>query len=103
MKTANQIQEFLDHFGGIMLISHPILFGTIEFIKENLGFEGRAVELMAVGIFTLFGALVVVPYYYPENGVSAAAVILFLLMYALALSGFDKFMRAGDRSASERE
>lgn len=92
MNTATQIQELVDHFGGIMLIFLPVLFGAIEFIKEKLRFEGRAVELMSVGIFTLFGVLVVVSYYYPENGVGAAAIVLFLLMCALAPSGFYKFI-----------
>jgi len=92
METANQIQELLNHFGGIVLIFLPVLFGAIEFIKQKLHFEGVAVELMAVGIFALFGVLVVVSYYFPENGVSAAAVVIFLLMCALAPSGFYKFI-----------
>ena len=55
MENAIRIQELLDHFGGIMLIFLPVLFGAVEFIKQKLHFSGRAVELLAVGIFTLFG------------------------------------------------
>ena len=92
MENATQIQALLDHFGAIMLIFLPVLFGAVEFIKQKLHFSGRAVELLAVGIFSLFGVLVVVSYYYPDQGVSAAAVIIFLLMCALAPSGLYKFI-----------
>ena len=92
MENATRIQELLDHFGKIMLIFLPVLFGAVEFIKQKLHFSGRVVELLAVGIFSLFGVLVVVSYYYPEKGVSAAAVIIFLLMCALAPSGLYKFI-----------
>ena len=92
MENAIRIQELLDHFGGIMLIFLPVLFGTVEFVKQKLNFSGRAVELLAVGIFSLFGVLVVLSYYYPDQGVSAAAVVIFLLMCALAPSGLYKFI-----------
>ena len=92
MNTAPQIQELLDQFGGMMLIFLPVLFGSVEFIKHKLGFTGRVVEWITVGIFVVFGALVVASYYFPEQGAGIAAVTLFLMMCALAPSGFYKFI-----------
>ncbi|MFC1996994.1 hypothetical protein ACFLXI_05225 [Chloroflexota bacterium] len=92
MNTATQLQELLAQFGTTMLVFLPVLFGAVEFIKEKLGFKGRAVELLAVGIFLLFGVLVVITFYYPEKGVGASAIVLFLLMCALAPSGYYKFI-----------
>jgi hypothetical protein len=97
MNTAPQFQELLEQFSGTMLIFLPVLFGSVEFIKSKLGVSGRAVELIAVGIFVTFGGLVVVSYYFPEKGAGIAAVVLFLSMCALAPSGFYKFIRAGER------
>ena len=92
--TAAQIHELLTQLGGIMIIFLPALFGAVEFIKEKLGFSGRAVEFLAVGIFTLFGVLVVAAFYVPARGVQVAAVVLFLLTCALAPSGYYKFVSA---------
>ena len=39
-----------------------------------------------------FGILVVVSFYFPERGVQVGAVVLFLLMCALAPSGYYKFI-----------
>ena len=92
--TAAQIQDLLRQLGEMMLVFLPALFGAVNFIKDKLGFSGRAVEFLAVGLFTLFGALVVVAFYYPGRGVQAAAVVLFLLTCALAPSGYYKFINA---------
>ena len=92
METGTQIQEILAQLGGMMLIFLPVLFGAVEFIKDKLGFTGRTVELIAMGIFVLFGVLVVVSFYFPERGAQAGAVVLFLLMCALAPSGYYKFI-----------
>ena len=94
MNVSLEIQEYLTHFGGLMLLFLPALFGTVEFIKDKMGFQGRTVEYMAVGIFVLFGGLVVVAYFYPQKGVQAAAIVLFLLSCALAPSGYYKFVDA---------
>ena len=94
MEVATQIGELLTQLGSIMMIFLPVLFGAVEFIKDKLGFEGRTVEFLAIGIFTLFGVLVVVSFYFPERGVQAGAIVLFLLSCALAPSGYYKFINA---------
>jgi hypothetical protein len=87
-----EFQEQLTKFGGAMVIYLPVLFGAVEFIKNKLGIKGRTVEFLSVGLFVLFGVLVVAAYYYPERGVQAGSIVLFLLMCALAPSGYYKFI-----------
>ena len=94
MENATQLQEYLTEFGASMLLFLPVLFGAVEFIKDRLGLAGRAVELLALGLSVLFGVLVVVADYFPEKGLEAAAIVLFLLMCALAPSGYYKFVDA---------
>ena len=94
MNYAINLQELLIEYSGSMLIFLPVLFGTVEFLKEKLGFNGRTVELLSVGIFVLFGVLVVVTEIYPDRGVQVSGIVLFLLMCALAPSGYYKFINA---------
>jgi hypothetical protein len=94
MDTAAQIQEIFTQLGGVMLVFVPALFGAVEFIKDKLGFEGRKVEYLAMGIFALFGVLSAAAFYYPERGIQAGALVLFLLTCALAPSGYYKFLNA---------
>lgn len=94
MDIAVEVQGMLNRFGGIMLIFLPVLFGAIEFIKAKSGLEGRKVEWLSVGLFVLFGGLVVFSFYFPSLGIQIIAIVLFLLMCALAPSGFYKFVNA---------
>lgn len=94
MNVSVEIQEYLTHFGGLMLLFLPVLFGTVEFIKDKMGFRGSTVEYIAVSIFVLFGGLVVAAYFYPQKGIQVAAIVLFLLSCALAPSGYYKFVSA---------
>lgn len=92
MDNVAEVQGLVTSFGGVMLLYLPVLFGAVEFIKEKLSFEGRTVEFLSVGLFVLFGVLVVAAYYFPERGVQAGSIVLFLLMCALAPSGYYKFI-----------
>ena len=94
MHIAGEIQELLNQFGGIMLIFLPVLFGAVEFIKNKFKLDGRTVEIIAVVLFVLFGGLVVLSFYFPTWGVQVGAIVLFLLMCALAPSGYYKFINA---------
>ncbi len=92
MDVTIEAQELISKFVGIMIIFLPVLFGAIEFMKAKLGLKGKKVEFISIGIFVLFGALVVVSHYFPGYGVQIIAIVLFLLMCALAPSGFYKFV-----------
>jgi len=92
MESSGELQRLLSEFTSIMFIFLPVLFGSVEFIKSKLSFSGRSVEFLSAGIFVLFGVLIVAAYYFPDVGIQVAAIVLFLLMCAMAPSGFYKFI-----------
>jgi len=100
MNITVEIQELVNQLAGVMLVFLPVLFGAVEFIKDKLNLTGRVVEFVSIGIFVLFGVLLVASLYHPERGAQAAAIMLFLLMCALAPSGYYKFI---NRRASRDE
>ena len=100
MEYSGELRELLGEFGGIMIVFLPVLFGTVEFIKSKLGMSGKKVELLSVGLFVLFGVLIVVSYYFPTRGIQVSAIVLFLLMCALAPSGIYKFINTRARTGT---
>ena len=90
----SEIQNLVTTLVAVFVPFLPVLFGAVEFIKAKTGLEGRAVEALSAGLFVFFGLLVVVAYFFPVHGVIIVAVILFLVMCALAPSGYYKFINA---------
>ncbi len=80
--------------GSAMVVFLPVLFGAVEYLKATWGMKGKQVEAVSVGLFVLFGLLVVGAHYYPGVGTEIAAVVLFMAMCVLAPSGFYKFVDA---------
>ena len=89
-----EMSELVGVLVGALVPFLPVLFGAVEFVKAKTGIEDGLVEWMAVGLGLLFGGLIVLAYYFPGWGLEAAAVFLFLIMAALAPSGFYKFTSA---------
>ena len=78
----------------------PVLFGAVEFIKAKFELKGTTVEVVAVVLFVLYGALIVLAHYFPTWGFQVLAITQFLIMCALAPSGFYKFI--GERTTKYR-
>ena len=94
MDQANEISGLVQTFVGMMLLFIPVLFGAVEFIKQKTNLQGGAVEALSAGLFVVFGFLVVLSYYFPEWGGQVAAAVMFLVMCALAPSGYYKFINS---------
>ena len=100
--VVESIQMQLGEFMGVMLLFLPVLFGAVEFIKAKGNLTGGAVEALSIGLFVVYGVLAVVAVLYPSVGTLTAAVGLFLLMCALAPSGYYKFIAARTAKRGER-
>ncbi|MHC4749254.1 MAG: hypothetical protein ACYTFW_05205 [Planctomycetota bacterium] len=94
MDQVNDVQALVSEFTRAVVLFLPVLFGGVEFIKSKLGLSGKVVELISVGLFVVFGGLIVLSHYYPARGAEITAIVLFLSMCALAPSGFYKFVNA---------
>jgi len=83
--------EFVNHLVKMIFPFLPVLFGAVEFIKSKKGLSGSVVEWGAIGIFTLYGILAILAFFFPSWGIYLVGGFIFLLMCALAPSGFYKF------------
>lgn len=90
----SNISQFVGYLIAAVIPFLPVLFGAVEFIKAKSSLKGAAVEWLSAGIFVLYGAIVILAYFFPGWGFYIAGGFIFLLMCALAPSGFYKFMNA---------
>jgi len=88
------INEFLGFLVAGILPFLPVLFGAVEFIKDKFKVSGVKVEIIASLIFVVYGALMILAYFFPSWGFYIAGGAVFLLMCALAPSGYYKFVNA---------
>lgn len=86
--------EFVTHLVKMILPFLPVLFGAVEFIKAKKDLSGRIVELLSIGVFLVYGILSILAYFFPSWGVYLVGGFIFLLMCALAPSGFYKFVNS---------
>lgn len=70
----------------------PALFGGVQFIKTKKNLSGPVVEWLSIGLFVFYGVLVLIAYFFPSWGSYLLGGAVFLLMCALAPSGFYKFI-----------
>lgn len=88
------INEFVGYLAAGILPFLPVLFGAVEFIKAKADLSGISVELLSSGIFVVYGILLILAYFFPSWGFYVAGGFVFLLMCALAPSGFYKFVNS---------
>ena len=86
--------EFVNHLVKMILPFLPVLFGAVEFIKSKKDLSGSIVEALSIGIFVIYGILSILAYFFPNWGFYLVGGFVFLLMCALAPSGFYKFVNA---------
>lgn len=84
--------EFVAHLVKMVIPFLPVLFGAVEFIKNKFNLSGAVVEWVSAGIFVLYGIFVILAYVFPGWGAYLVGGFIFLLMCALAPSGFYKFV-----------
>lgn len=84
--------DFISHLVASILPFLPVLFGAVEFIKSKKDLEGQVVEAIAVGIFVVYGGLAILAFFFPGWATYILGGAVFLLMCALAPSGFYKFV-----------
>jgi len=86
--------DFFEHLVKMLMPFLPVLFGAVEFIKANSKLEGSQVSLLAIVVFLIYGALVILAYFFPSWAAYILGGAIFLLACALAPSGFYKFVSA---------
>lgn len=86
--------DFFEHLVRMILPFLPVLFGAVEFLKSFLKIEDLKVTLLAMLLFVIYGALVIVSYFFPSWATYILGGSMFLLACALAPSGFYKFVSA---------
>lgn len=84
--------QFVTHLVKMMLPFLPVLFGAVEFIKAKKNLKGGVIEAISIGIFVVYGALVILAFFFPSWAVYILGGGVFLLMCAMAPSGFYKFV-----------
>lgn len=89
-----EISLFVGYLAAAVVPFLPVLFGAVEFVKQKLSLSGIQVELLSMGIFVLYGILVILSYFFPSWGFYVAGGFVFLLMCAMAPSGFYKFINS---------
>lgn len=83
--------EFVIYLTKTILPFLPVLFGGVEFLKSGLKLDGQKVTLLSIGIFVFYGALVILAYFFPIWATYVLGAAVFLLMCAMAPSGYYKF------------
>ena len=87
--------EFVNHLVFTILPFLPVLFGAVEYIKsKSEKLSGGVVEGLAILLFVLYGALALMAFFFPAWGFYLIGGFVFLLMCALAPSGYYKFISA---------
>ncbi len=80
--------------GGVQLIA--LVFGLVQFIKENAGMEGKKVTLLAAGL----GAAIMVIYQLigivPEPYGQIVEIVFNSSAFGLSASGYYKFFTRND-------
>jgi len=71
-------------FYKLLLAYSPLLLGVVQFLKAQLGWEGKKANWLAVGTFALCGVVLYMTVLFPE---AAPHIVAVFSIVAVALGG----------------